>query len=60
LESALKDRFAIVLATAHKEFSVLTGKFLSQFGIKMVIDGRNFLDKDDIMNYGIYYKGIGR
>jgi len=60
LESALKDRFAIVLATAHKEFSVLTGKFLSQFGIKIVIDGRNFLDKDDIMNYGIYYKGIGR
>jgi nucleotide sugar dehydrogenase len=60
LDSALKDRFAIVLATAHKEFSVLTGKFLSQFGIKIVIDGRNFLDKDDIMNYGIYYKGIGR
>ncbi len=60
LEEALTGTFAIILATAHKEFSILSGDFLSKFGIKIVIDGRNYLNKKDIINQGIYYKGIGR
>jgi len=60
LEEAVQNSFAILLATAHSQFKVLTGKFLSESGVKIVIDGRNFLDKDDILKYGIYYKGIGR
>ncbi len=60
LEEALTGTFAIILATAHKEFSILSGVHLSKFGIKIVIDGRNYLNKEDIINHGIYYKGIGR
>lgn len=60
LEGALAGSFAILLATAHNDFRVLDGGYLSNFGIKVVIDGRNFLDKADIQKYGIYYKGIGR
>jgi len=29
-------------------------------GIKIVIDGRNCLDKEKIKNLGIVYQGIGR
>ncbi|MFN3306228.1 MAG: nucleotide sugar dehydrogenase [Candidatus Kapaibacteriota bacterium] len=60
LDEALNGTFAILLATAHKQFRALTGLKLSEFGIKIVIDGRNFLDKQDILKHGIYYKGIGR
>ncbi|MFN3781567.1 MAG: UDP binding domain-containing protein, partial [Candidatus Kapaibacteriota bacterium] len=60
LDEALNGTFAILLATAHKQFRALTGQKLSEFGIKIVIDGRNFLDKQDILKHGIYYKGIGR
>lgn len=60
LEKALDGTFAILLATAHDQFRMLTGEFLLQFGVKVVIDGRNFLDKSDLLNHGIYYKGIGR
>ncbi|MCX7909942.1 MAG: nucleotide sugar dehydrogenase [Ignavibacteria bacterium] len=60
IDKALEGTFAILLATAHEQFKVLTGKKLAEFGVKVVIDGRNFLDKEDILKFGIYYKGIGR
>lgn len=60
LEDALTNTVAILLATAHKDFSILTPDYLSKFGIKIVVDGRNFLDKDGIIARGIIYKGIGR
>ncbi|MGQ9819025.1 MAG: nucleotide sugar dehydrogenase [Candidatus Kapaibacteriales bacterium] len=60
IEEALAGSIAMLLATAHKDFSIITGDYLSKFGIKIVVDGRNFLDKDEIISRGIYYKGIGR
>ncbi|MEJ5286992.1 MAG: UDP-N-acetyl-D-mannosamine dehydrogenase [Candidatus Kapaibacterium sp.] len=60
IEEALTGAFAILLATAHNEFRVINGELLSKYEVKVVIDGRNFLDKEDIQKYGIYYKGIGR
>ncbi|MGB9771458.1 MAG: nucleotide sugar dehydrogenase [Candidatus Kapaibacteriota bacterium] len=60
LDEALNGAFAILLATAHNDFRILTGEKIAKYGVKVVVDGRNFLDKDDIKKYGIYYKGIGR
>lgn len=60
IEEALFGTIAILLATAHKDFLVLTADFLRKFGIRVVVDGRNFLDKEEIISRGIFYKGIGR
>ncbi len=60
LEEALQDAFAIVIATAHNEFINVEIHTLKKYGIKVVIDGRNCLDKEAIIKSGIYYKGIGR
>ena len=60
LEDALKRSNAVILATDHSEFKKLTGSDFAKYGIKVVIDGRNCLDKADIEENGIYYSGIGR
>ncbi len=60
LDDALKEAEAIVLTTAHKEFLKLNGPILSNLGIKVVVDGRNQLDKNSIIKSNIIYKGIGR
>ncbi len=60
LEEALQGTFAIVIATAHREFTKIGADTLKRFGVKIVIDGRNCLDKEAIVKSGIYYKGIGR
>jgi len=49
----------LILVTAHDEFrnmdlEKLKGK------IKIIIDGRNCLDKNKVIALGIKYKGIGR
>jgi len=60
LEALLKKSDAVILVTNHREFEVLTGEMLKKFGVKVVIDGKNFLDKDGIIKSGVIYKGIGR
>lgn len=60
LEAILDKSAAIVIATNHKEFTRLKGKTLAAKGIKVVIDGKNCLDKKDIEKHNIIYKGIGR
>lgn len=60
LDEALKKADAILLATAHKEFKNITANQLKEAGIKAVVDGRNALDKNAIINANIIYKGIGR
>ncbi len=60
LESLLKKSQAIILMTNHREFNVVTGKLLKKYGIKVVVDGMNSLDKDEIKKAGVIYKGIGR
>lgn len=60
LTEALDGAQAIILATAHKEFAALEPNLLKQFGISIVVDGRNFLAKEKFKNSGIQYVGIGR
>lgn len=59
LDSALQSKDCAILATNHPEFKDIEEK-LSRHGIKVVIDGRNFLDKDKIIKLGMIYRGIGR
>lgn len=60
LNEALKNKIAVIIATNHKQFLNLTPQILKKNGIKIVIDGRNCLDKELFIKNGIYYKGIGR
>lgn len=60
LEELLKKSKAIVLVTDHDEFKSLSPGLLKRYGIKVVIDGKNCLDKNAILKSGIIYKGIGR
>ena len=59
LEEILQKSYAIVLATDHKVFKQLTAEKLLEYDIKIVIDGKNCLNKQEIQDVGIYYKGIG-
>ncbi len=60
LEELLEKSEAIILVTNHKEFSGLNGEMLKKNNIKVIIDGVNSLDKDNIENNRVIYKGIGR
>lgn len=61
LAELLDQSDAIILATDHKEFlEALTPELLKQYDIKVVIDGKNKLNKDGILVQNIIYKGIGR
>jgi nucleotide sugar dehydrogenase len=59
LEDAIKAE-AIIIATDHDLFKGITGKALAEAGVKVVIDGKNCLDKEDIIDNNIIYNGIGR
>ncbi len=60
LLSAVKNATAIVIATAHQEFIEKLPELLKESAVKVIIDGRNCLDKDYIESMGIIYRGIGR
>ncbi len=60
LTTLLKKSDAIIFVTNHKEFDVINGKLLKKNGIKVIIDGMNSLDKEDIEKHNVIYKGIGR
>lgn len=60
LDEILEKSFAILIATDHREFKQINSAILKEHSIKVVIDGKNCLDKEEIINAGIYYKGIGR
>jgi nucleotide sugar dehydrogenase len=60
LDEALTDVQAVIIATAHKEFKQLSPDYLKTKGIKIVIDGRNCLDKSAFLEAGLAYYGIGR
>lgn len=58
LGKGLRSAEAVVVATNHDEIKKVDfGKYKN---IKVIIDGRNCLDKEAIEKEGIYYKGIGR
>jgi nucleotide sugar dehydrogenase len=60
LQEAIKDVSAVLVATGHTEFVEGLPKLLPKSAIKVVIDGRNCLDKDKMSSLGVIYKGIGR
>jgi nucleotide sugar dehydrogenase len=59
LEELLEKCDAIVVATDHTEFKQIKGDLLRKHNVKVVIDGKNCLDKNDIISNDIFYKGIG-
>ena len=60
LENLLKKSEALILVTNHREFEILKGDLLKKYKIKVIIDGKNFLNKRDVQKSGVLYKGIGR
>lgn len=59
-QELLKKSKAIILVTDHDEFKKVDPKEFKKHSIKIIIDGKNCLDKSAIEKYGIIYKGIGR
>lgn len=55
----LKKCEAIVLATNHTEFLKFKPELFAKSGVKVIIDGRNCLPKERLLELGITYKGIG-
>ncbi len=60
IEELLKKSEAVVLVTDHKVFKEIDPKLFKKHKIKVLIDGKNCLDKDAIEKQGVLYKGIGR
>lgn len=61
LDAILKKSQAIIVATNHREFiETLTPDLLKKHHIKVIVDGKNCLDRDAFKKAGIIYKGIGR
>ena len=50
----------IVIITDHDEFKNLDLNSVKERGVKVIIDGRNILDKEKVKELGIVYKGIGK
>lgn len=59
LEEALERSEAIVLAADHKAFKHISPEILKKCDVNIVIDGKNFLNKESFQQAGIFYKGIG-
>lgn len=60
LENLLKNSKAVILATSHDLFKRITPEILIKNKVKVLVDGRNFLDKEKLVASGITYFGIGR
>lgn len=60
LKELLKKTKALVIVTGHKEFKNISPKEFKKYGVKIIIDGANCLNKDAIKKTGVIYKGIGR
>ncbi|MFA7252959.1 MAG: nucleotide sugar dehydrogenase [Patescibacteria group bacterium] len=60
LDEALSGATAVMVTTGHKIFKDLLPDDLSKYKIKVVVDGRNCLNKDKFRNSKLIYKAIGR
>lgn len=60
VETILKKSDAIVVVTNHREFLAIDPSVFKKSGVKVVIDGKNCLDKEAFEKLKIVYKGIGR
>ena len=60
MASAIKGSDCILILTDHPEFENLDVKKIHECGVKMVVDGKNIIDKNLVKNAGLIYRGIGR
>jgi nucleotide sugar dehydrogenase len=60
LDEILARVDAVIVATNHKEFVAMDLRKLKKHKIRVIVDGKNCLDKEAIQKLGIIYKGIGR
>lgn len=60
LEDALTRADAVLITTAHKQFKNLTPEIFQRYNIKVIVDGRNCLDKQQYLESRLCYRGIGR
>jgi len=60
LDDLLDKVKALIIVTNHDEFVSMDLKQLKDNNIKIIIDGKNCLNKEKIEKIGIIYKGIGR
>lgn len=60
IRELLKKSDALLLATNHWEFLKIKPEEFQKNNIRIIIDGKNCLNKNKIEKCGIIYKGIGR
>jgi len=60
VEDVLEGSVGAIIATSHKVFCNLTAETLEQSGIKVLVDGKNCLERSLVENVGVTYVGIGR
>ncbi len=60
LDDAVSGSDAVIIATAHKEFKNLKPEYFASRSVKVIIDGRNCLDKKSFKTSSLKYYGIGR
>jgi UDP-N-acetyl-D-mannosaminuronate dehydrogenase len=53
-------KVVVTIVTAHKKFKSIEPEYLISNGIKIVISGKNCLDKDKYKKSGLIYHSIGR
>lgn len=59
-EEFLAESDHLIIATDHTELRNADLQKIKENHIKIIIDGRNCLDKEKIQELGIAYKGVGR
>jgi len=57
-KSFLRNCEAVLITTAHSEFKTIPLEEWQK--VKVVVDGRNCLDKEKLLQKGVFYTGIGR
>lgn len=60
LKEAVKTAECLIIATAHTDFVENLTAILPESKVKLIIDGRNCLDKNIVERNNIIYKGIGK
>ncbi len=60
IEDALRGADAVIVATPHKEFKEYTAELYKAYAVRVIVDGKNALQKKSLIEAGIIYKGVGR
>jgi len=50
----------VFLVTMHQQYTQLDFKRLAESGVRVIVDGRNQLNQEQVENAGMRYIGIGR